>query len=65
MASWKDRIELTQGDICLETVDVIVNAANDHLAHGGGVCGAITRVRLVCFSDKDLQEYRSALAEFA
>lgn len=36
-------IQIVQGDIITEEVDAIVNAANEHLQHGGGVAWAIAR----------------------
>ena len=36
-------LRVRRGDITDEKVDAIVNAANSHLQHGGGVAGAIVR----------------------
>lgn len=36
-------IQIVQGDITTEEVDAIVNAANEHLQHGGGVAWAILK----------------------
>ena len=35
-------IQIVQGDITIEEVDAIVNAANEQLQHGGGVAWAIS-----------------------
>jgi O-acetyl-ADP-ribose deacetylase len=36
-------LQIVQGDITTDAVDAIVNAANEHLQHGGGVAWAIVR----------------------
>ncbi len=36
-------LQIVQGDITTETVDAIINAANEHLQHGGGVAWAISK----------------------
>lgn len=54
------KCQLVQGDITQETVDAIVNAANSHLQHGGGVAGAIAHKggpQIQIESDKWIQEH--------
>jgi O-acetyl-ADP-ribose deacetylase (regulator of RNase III) len=36
-------LQIAQGDLTLEEVDAIVNAANEHLQHAGGVAWAISK----------------------
>ncbi len=38
-----ERMRVVEGDITALDVDAVVNAANERLAPGGGVCGAIHR----------------------
>jgi len=41
--SWKEKVNLQQGDITDANVEAVVNAANTHLQLGAGVAGAIRR----------------------
>ena len=39
----RQTLQIVQGDITTEEVDIIVNAANEHLQHGGGIAWAISK----------------------
>jgi O-acetyl-ADP-ribose deacetylase (regulator of RNase III) len=41
--STNQTLQIVQGDITIEEVDAIVNAANEDLQHGGGVAWAISK----------------------
>jgi putative ATPase len=41
--STNQTLQIAQGDITIEEVDAIVNAANEDLQHGGGVAWAISK----------------------
>lgn len=41
MVDIRNRIDIVEADITALDVDAVVNAANERLAPGGGVCGAI------------------------
>lgn len=44
-------IQVRKGDLTEEAVDAIVNPANEQLANGGGVAGAISRTIGPCFQE--------------
>lgn len=53
-------LQLVHGDLTEEQVDAIVNAANAHLQHGGGVAGAIAwrgGPQIQAESDKWVRKY--------
>ena len=54
-------LTLKRGDIAQEKADILVNAANSHLQHGGGVAGALNAAsegKLQTFCDKYMEKKR-------
>lgn len=51
--------QAVQGDLLAEPVDVIVNAANETLVHGGGVAGVISRAAGPALQDESDRLVRS------
>ena len=44
----KERFHLVKGSIAAQRCDAVVNAANNQLRAGSGVCGASSRMRTGC-----------------
>ncbi len=47
-------LQIAQGDLTQAQVDAIVNAANERLAHGGGIAGAISRAGGPCIQEESI-----------
>ncbi|KUK20232.1 macro domain-containing protein, partial [Pseudothermotoga lettingae] len=55
-------VEIVEDDITRQETDIIVNAANSYLRHGGGVAGAIVKAggeEIQKESDEYIEKYGS------